>query len=409
MANDFKFTFTTKNNSYYLCIYKKGTKRAYMQVPNLLGVNYDHWNKYEQCFDGITNADLRNNAIIDELKKALQGLVESFNPSTPQELKTLYLSCSGKVLTLGDFLLNVIEEMKSGKDNKKPSKNYQNYKTLWVALCDEGHIVEKPLQEIDNNDFKRFGKYLLSLSTKKKNNYEALMKRFKSVHRKAYEQDLNTNILNYPYAKYAPTKETKERSALTEKQYNKFVNYDLDKIKSSGVNQAFYKELYRDFCVFMYESKMRPCDLIKLRHSNITTDKQHFCYEVEKKKNSKKQRERQAYTTITPAMKEIIKKYRNKSQQGYIFPFSMNDYNWDMADACSWNKWHNRKQRQLEMINAFLHKFENILGVDELTLYSFRHSRFTHALNMNGCNYMQLAKEGATSIKMFEEHYYHLM
>lgn len=128
----------------------------------------------------------------------------------------------------------------------------------------------------------------------------------------------------------------------------------------------------------------------------------------EKKKNYLEERKRTTTRPITPKAKEIIAKYKGKLEKGYIFPFSMNDYDWDYADAESWNKWHNRKQKQLQDINEFLHKFEKAMRIEgTITLYSFRHSAFTHAINAKDCNLMKIAKEGATSVKMLEQHYYH--
>jgi hypothetical protein len=103
-----------------------------------------------------------------------------------------------------------------------------------------------------------------------------------------------------------------------------------------------------------------------------------------------------------------VRKYRDKSAKGYVFPFAMNNQDWDFEDAVSWNKWQNRKQKTLQDINEYLHKFESIFHVKGITLYTFRHSSFTHAVNSKGSNLMKIAREGATSIDMLESHYYHL-
>ena len=94
------------------------------------------------------------------------------------------------------------------------------------------------------------------------------------------------------------------------------------------------------------------------------------------------------------------------SPQGYIFPFSMNNYEWDFDNAKSFAKWYIRKQKQLEDINKFLEKIKPILKAKQLTNYTFRHSAFTHEIKAGKKNIMQIAKEGGTSVKMLEHHYF---
>ena len=136
----------------------------------------------------------------------------------------------------------------------------------------------------------------------------------------------------------------------------------------------------------------------------------YWRYTPEKKKN---------YQTTDASVKAplskvalcIIKKYKGVNSQGYIFPFAMNEYNWDAAfdechwDAKKWNNWNNRKQRALEMVNAWLKKVGEILEIPHLTLYTFRHSAFTHACNADNANWGIIAMEGGTSIKMLESRY----
>ena len=86
----------------------------------------------------------------------------------------------------------------------------------------------------------------------------------------------------------------------------------------------------------------------------------------------------------------------------------MNNYDYDFNDPESWNRWYDRKQKALLALNNYLHKFEKVLGVSPITAYTFRHTAFTHAINKENSNLMKIAKEGATSIKMLESHYYHI-
>ena len=144
--------------------------------------------------------------------------------------------------------------------------------------------------------------------------------------------------------------------------------------------------------------------------NNIITENgvKFLRYVPEKKKNNKQtDKNKIVNTRLSDAALAIIEKYKGKSKQGYIFPFSMNEYKWEMMDAKSWNKWNNRKQTAQEQINSWLrNKVAKAIGVDfRLTLYTFRHSTLTHACMSKSANWGAIALESGTSIKMLEQHY----
>lgn len=418
MAN-LKFSFTFKDSVFCLCCTVKGTTtRHYKEVSGsykLTNPNFKKWDKKEQRFIEPTTEAISNNAKLEAMKAHYQKLYETLSESLEIANGKVLFSLESeapriiaeKQMTFGDYVRQLIQNGKTEK-NKKPSKNYQKYINLLHKLEKEGTIIDKPLKDICNADFIAFGHFILDrLTTEEgKNNYANLMKLFKAVHTQAYNRELNDNLLRYPYMKDAPIKKSKERVALTLKQYHKFCTLDLAVIPQSGVNPMFYKELYRDFCIFLYEVKMRPCDVIRLHSNNIHNGL--IVYVAEKKKNYLNERKRTTSVKLTETAKLIVRKYCGKSTKGYVFPFAMNNHEWNFDDAASWNKWHNRKQKTLQDINEFLHKFENVLHVDGITLYTFRHSTFTHAVNTKGSNLLKIAREGATSIDMLENHYYHL-
>lgn len=301
--------------------------------------------------------------------------------------------------------------MRNGTNNKRPSKNYQVYINLLHKLEKEGNIINSPLADVCNKDFIAFSNFLLSLSDDEgRTNYYNLMKLFKQVHTKAYDEELNNNTLRFKYAQHAPVKsdeDEEKRPSLTLEQYAQFVNLDLSKVNQSGVNVEFYKSLYHNFCVFLYEMKMRPVDVLKVHSSNIVTVKgrQYIKYVAEKKKNST-EKDKVTYAPITPKALEIINQYKGQSSKGYLFPFSLNEYDWDYNNATSWNKWNNRKQRAIEMVNQWLKKVAVLLGVNfPLVCYTFRHSTLSHACMADGANWGRIALESATSIEMLQKHY----
>lgn len=417
MAN-LKFNFTFKGKAFCLCCTVCGTSiRHYREVSGkykLYNPDFDLWDKNAQMFIETTKESEYNNTVLREMLEYYQSLYKKFS-STMDIVNGKVLFgiderstelCTDKPMTFGDF---VKQQIYDGRHEhiRKPSKNYLRYVSFLHKLEGEGVIIHKYLKDICNADFISFGKYMLNDKVKKGQcNYANYMQIFKSVHTRAYALELNDNILRYPYMKDAPLKRCSERVFLTVYQYHLFCTMNLDCISQSGPKRLFYKDMYRDFCVFLYEMKMRPCDALRLHKSNIS--ERHIIYVAEKKKNYLDERKRTTRVAITDKASEIIQKYDGMSSKGYIFPFAMNNYDYDFNDPESWNKWYDRKQKALLALNNYLHKFEKILGVSPITAYTFRHTAFTHAINKENSNLMKIAKEGATSIKMLESHYYHI-
>ena len=413
------FSFTFKGKLFCLCCTVKGTSiRHYKEVSGefeLTNPDFNYWDSKTQRFvepslDAISN----NNKLCVMLKHYQDFYSEALKHNIIPDGKSLFTleaeshnNNKEQQETLEDFIQRTIDEKKNNQ-NKKPSKSYQLYITLLHKLQQEGKILKKNVQAINNQDFISFGDFILNrLSVSEgRYNYLKLMKMFKAVHSIAYSRGINSNILCYNYIKDAPTKNYGERTFLTEEQIIQFCLLDLSCVTLKCTDSISRKELYRDFCIFLYETKMRPCDVLKLKSTDIAGNT--ITYIPEKKKNYMEERKKTVRTCLTMRARAIYLKYRGLSSEGYVFPFSMNNQYWDFSDAGSWNRWNNRKQKTLEDINSFLHKVEPMLGVQHITLYTFRHSAFTNAINSPGCNLLKLAKEGGTSIKMLEEHYYHL-
>lgn len=413
-------TFSLEKKGFFLRITEKGKSNgARAKVQNLRNPNFDCWDRKQQQFVEASTDAIHNNSVLREMLGKYQTVLNACNPRTPAELKQMVevgaTAEASKAVTLEEYLHSLIQGMKT-ESFQMPSKNYQCYITLLHKLEEASKRNDKyrenflsiPLNEVTDIHFERFGKYIRTALNGV--NYLGLMKRFHSTLAKAKEARLTQHELIYKYRKDMPKdiqKATKKAikgvDILTEKQYKQFINMDLSKVPCGNKTQVKNMELYRDFCIFLYETKMRPCDLVKLNLSEITGNR--IIYWATKKKNYTDAKTTLVNTTLTPIAKKIMEKYKGQSSKGYIFPFVMNEYNWDFKDANSFRKWHNKKQYSLQCINHFLSKIAQIMKLDELTIYTFRHSTFTHKIQA-GVNIMQLAKEGGTSVKMLEEHYY---
>ncbi len=387
----------------------KGTSKAnYKKVQGLRNPDYAYWDNKAQCFNQPSLDAIYNNKVLKEMMNYYQKLLETGNITDGKQLfSDNPLEKTPTVLTLGVYLQQLITKMKSEKI-QMPSKNYQCYITLLHKLELEGEVINVPLKDVDDTKFIQFSNFVLD----KLNgvNYLGLMKKFHATIVKARKEKLTTHVLDYPFKEKAPRNLIKAAEKaqngvdiLTVNQYKKFVEMDLNEVPHGNKMQIKYMELYRDFCIFMYEMKMRPCDVVKLNVSDIKGN--NIIYWATKKKNYINESSSFVVSPLTKIAKRIIEKYKGLSSKGYVFPFAMNEYDWDFKDAASFNKWNNRKQATQERINMFLRKMAGVLGVNKLTIYTFRHSTFTHKI-MDGANLMLLAKEGGTSVSMLEHHYF---
>jgi integrase len=415
MAN-ILLSFGFKNEKFSICATKKGTTtRHYKVVSELVKPDFKYWDSKKQCFEQASEDAIRNNQILLRMKTHYHQIIDISEPQDGKELFELAIKAvkieAKKEITLGEYLNKLIYNMRNATGQQAPSKNYQCYITLLHKLDSEGKIINVALSKIDDDYYEIFSQFIINQLNGV--NYIPLMKRFKTTINKAKEDKLTKQFLSYPYLKHAPRKQsdiikaTKSVAALSEEEYNEFITMDLSKISFSGKNPEYYKELYRDFCIFLYEMRTRPCDVISLHYNNIHNG--YIKYMPMKKKNYLNVNKSVVSISITPIAQNIIDKYKNMSAKGYIFPFIVNQYDWDLGNADSFNKWYLQKQRVLERINRFLKKVQDVIkpvGIDSLTIYVFRRSTLTHEIKANKKPLMQIAKEAGTSVMMLENHYF---
>lgn len=420
--NVLRVTLTTsapsrEKGNLYVVVGCKGLSsgRKSFKVEGLTNPNYNYWDKKKQRFLDGTYTATENNPVLDRLCVLCNELLSTPQVTTPaQFVEALRAGCAPKnVQTFGNYIKGIINDMRH-ITTKRPSRNYQRYINLLHKLEREGNIINVLISDIDTTHFKAFGDFIESLQESEgKNNYDGLMKLFKQAHKKAYNDGLNNNVLRFRYNERAPMLgDISKRDSLTKQQYERFVRLDAKKVPQSGPKSSFYSELYQDFCIFLYETKSRPVDVLRAHTKDIKLMKNltNDCivtvweYVPEKKKNSTS-RNKVVQTPLNKRALAIIDKYKNQSTKGYIFPFSLNNHDWDFNNADSWNNWNNRHTRALEMVNKWLKKVQNILGVDfPITTYTFRRSALSHACSECD-NYLQVALDAGTSVNMLQKHY----
>lgn len=459
MAN-ISLKFTNRNGRFCLCATVKGTSvRHYKVVEELRSPDFKTWDKTAQRFVSRRPLDSINNKILDDIIRFYEDLMaekefesgkelfacqrvetepEKHQPvEQPQQVPTpkpkikqieeSKQTLPGDRITLGEWILQIIEDIKHPK-RLKPSSSYQVYLTLYRKLEMEGKLINQPLSALGDESFVQLIKWMSKQKGKngKGNNFIGVLKIFTATINKAKRARLITYRADFPYMDYAPVKKISDKAedfltnggvvkSLSPEQYQQFLNLNMDCIElARGPQMAYYKELYRDFCVLLYEMKSRPIDILRLHWDNIAYDEKeqrYTCtYIPAKKKNygASGRHTSQALVIqfLTPNAVEIILKYKGKSKGGYVFPFALNQTKWNLNDPQQFHYHYYRGNRICGQINHFLHKVGEYLKLPfQLTMYAFRRTAITQAIIDNKMPLPMIAKTAGTSVEMIEAHY----
>ena len=459
MAN-ISLKFTNRNGRFCLCATVKGTSiRHYRAVDELRNPDFKTWDKSAQRFVSRRPIDSANNKILSDVLRHYEDLLEKYDFESGRELfayqeETELLAAQeskpkpqlskppkkivtppnvtshampGDNMTLGKWLEQIIEEIKNPK-RLKPSASYQGYLTLLHKLEAEGKLIKQPLTALGDDSFVQLIKWLNKQKGKngKGTNFIGTMKIFAAAISRARKARLITYRPDFPYMDYAPIHKVTDKAkdflsnggavqSLTPEQYEQFVQMDLSEIKMArGPQMEYYKDLYRDFCMLLYEMKSRPIDILRLHWDNIAYDanaKRFTCtYIPAKKKNygasSKHTSKALVIQYLSPKAVEIVMKYQGKSKGGYIFPFALNQTKWNLNDPQQFHYHYYKGNHICGQINRFLHKVGKYLEVPfQLTLYAFRRTAITQAVTENKMPLAMIAKTAGTSVEMIEAHY----
>ncbi len=431
--------FTKKDGKFCLCALVKGTQVRHYKVVNVLkNPNFSKWNPQAQMFVSKAENDLQNNILLLNFLAPFEKLLEEHQFESGKDLFAMYdlgekeriekaLLEEQKEMTLGEYLEQVIEDLKN-PTKRKPSANFMTYQTLQSKLLKENRIIRTPISKVNRNTFVHFSDFILNQKGLKGTgkNYISLMKLLIATINRARKAGLTDYTPNFPYMDYAPViNKLSEKAAdlnnsggtvksLSPDQYDRFVSLDLDCIQLRKPHLNFFKELYRDFCILLYEMKSRPIDIMKLTWDNIAFNKQYgrwtCTYIPSKKKNYSFMREHDTNPLVvqflTPRAMEIILKYKDKSKYGYVLPFAHNNKKWDLEDPDQYHSYYIQQNRAQGRINRFLWKVGDYFGLPyHLTIYAFRRTAITKALIDNDMPISMLAKVAGTSVGMIEHHY----
>lgn len=395
-----KLNYAFKNGNLSLRISEK-KERYYKSVKSLLLGNPNiakHWDESKQRFTNNAVNCAENNKRLEAFKEQFAKVAREHPEYSAKQISDYYDNkrngISGDNLNANqcdlveEYLQIVIEREKA-----KSGCNFETYAKL-LSKC------RKIMPEFSTLTFsslncdkciqiaKIFAKY---------NGYKGTSKSFRNLLGKA-SNDNNvtfslTQIGDFKFAHYNPKRdqvETKSPDVLNPRQLKRFLSLDIEKLTPTYKDRKTV-ELYYDFCVFMLHSFFAPCDVIKLKHSDIKKGE----IKVKRKKTH------QAVSVpISDKMEQIISKYKGYSTDGYIFPI-MND---NKAKEYITQDYLFKKFR--EKLNIWLKAVGRMLKTEfDLYAYVFRHTAITTALD-KGLSTSYVASTAGTSIEMIQEHYY---
>lgn len=433
-----------------LCYGSNGTKVNLRQVLNLKGYNPKDFvspikgNKNNVLNDNavffnsanVSQTTLKNYAYNNEvLRKFFNACIdvisnESNNVSTAKELVMLATGKNTerpKTMTLGSFLDIVINLYKYDNPNKNAlACTFQHFITLKnkLAIWKDGKVLNANISTVNNDTFISFGNWIKD--ELKGANYRNLMKDFRHVMNlaiKEYHKEtsctVEANKFTYPFNSKEnqpisnlsdlELKQKTSMDVLTKKQVESLLNYPAHMIgnySKSGCNiiDASYNSMLLDVAKFIYESSMRPIDVIRLTTENTNVEKGYFVYMPHKFNRFRAASEsiRSKHTFIkefTPAMLNIYDKHNGTTGNTFVFNL-----------PCNRNTTYNypKINKVIMDLNALLQDIAETLGIEThetVTAYTLRKTRITEWIK-EGINPNIIATWAGTSAKMVWEHYY---
>ncbi len=400
-----KLKFIIKDNTLVLRISEK-KERYYKSVSNILVGNPKlcYWMSDKERFSSRASSCAKNNQVLKDFKNIYRKLTIEYPELTARQIASFYkpnnrfkeLAENEKDCeyssSIEKFLILVIE-----REKLKAGANFKSYQKL-LNKCRKAirNFSSMTFQSLNYNRCvdiaNELGKY---------NGYRESCKIFRSLLGRA-DIDYRVNfrlsqIENFHFGKHNPTSYYRSKTildVLTQEQIREFLAIDTKTITPQ------YKcrnrvELFHDFCIFMFYSFCAPCDVIKLKHSNITP--QQYLSFVRKKTHKPTQ------VPIHPQMERIINKYKSMSEDGYIFPI----INEEKQQKYSTRDYMYNKFRDL--LNTWLKDVACCLNWNfRFHCYVFRHTAISLALD-NGLTLSYVSTISGSTPEILSDYYYNGM
>lgn len=420
------------------CRNRHTNTRHYKLVQGLINPAHtpDCWNEKQGLFIAGENAAY-NNQVTKSLLDALNVILSAGNFQSGRQLFEAYDNAQNNIvasasMSLADYVAIVLE-----RERGNATTNYELYNTLLNKLNGhnrkhKGHhttfepakfngirLADTPLNEISNRHFEAFADWINNECEGK--GFKNLMTTFRAVISKAYEAGLTERVLKGTWRKLAKPKKRQKMTAkqrieakgraiaiLSTDEFERFVAFDV--LPTAPKQQKFQQlaQLYKDAVLLMYYTMSRPIDVISFNwRENYDEDSHTLVYCPHKLMNrpTKDNTQRDVRITLPQQAIEIIERYKGQSKGGYLLPFTFNETSWDIVEQH--HTWNIRVKNVEQRINKYLKVWASALSLDvqKLTIYAFRHSAITHAVNA-GRDVFEVARLAGTSVDVIGKHYY---
>ena len=394
-------SFGTKGFQLRLRLYQDGETK-YINVTKLLkgSVKKQHWNSKKQQFIPSTPYSEENNSILVSLKQKYQEAAINWNGSIYGLITYVEANgCNDSKMTLHDFIMKVVEEMRKNKHPDGTIKgSYEGYLKLDRRLeefCRYKRVDYYQIVVTDLNATFVNSVFDWVVNVRKGSGHVYISAMLHAIVVRAYKEDyVDWDDFKNCKWKGKNRSSVQKYNTLTSNQCKKFVSMTLEDMP---VNPK--SELYRDFCTFILYTGQSACDAIALKYSDIQVlgGVEHFVF---KRRKIAEKQSTPCAVPINPMMRMIMQRWKLEAKDGYIFPIrnkkKLKEQQTNNGDI----------KHFLSRLNMWLKKIGAILGCKfPLHSYTFRHTAITHYIS-KGVPTMYVANLMGTSVKNCEQIYY---
>lgn len=395
-------TFGNKGFQLRLRLYQDGETK-FINVTKLLkgSIQKRHWNQKKQQFIPSCPFSDENNAMLVQFRQKYDEMAINWTGSVFGMIAAMEeeKSAANEGLSLESFIQSIVDELKNRKHEDGSMKGtYEVYEKLSRRLAEycktkRIHYDKFLITEVTPGFVDEYFDWVIRVKNGK--GLEYVSKMLHAVLVRA-EKAGHINMEAFKNCKWQKKKKSSEHKnrTLTEEQCKQFAELDLAKIP-----RFTRSALYRDFCLFILYTGQSVCDAATLKYSDIQRidGVDHFVF------RRRKISDKQAVPCCVPIndeLKKIMKRWKNRSKDGYVFPIRSNE---TLKNQITNN---GEIKHFIGKCNYWLKYVGEMLKVPfSLHTYTFRHTAITRYIS-KGVPVIYVANMMGTSVDNCEKIYY---